>query len=92
MIQSVLESPPPKLSGEYFSTEFCDFLQSCLHKQPEDRASADALLQSPWLQRCGATSTFRIGLLILLLRESDAISVGCESAVANVHRWIQSMQ
>lgn len=66
MIQSVLESPPPKLSGDYFSSEFCDFLQSCLQKQPEDRASADTLLHSPWLQRCGATSTFRNSSCVLM--------------------------
>lgn len=56
MIQNVLESPPPMLSSTYFSTEFCDFLQSCLQKQPLDRVSADVLLESPWLQRCGAVS------------------------------------
>lgn len=66
MVQNVLESPPPTLSGDYFSTEFRDFLQSCLQKQPEDRASADTLLQSPWLQRCGATSTFPRGSRVLV--------------------------
>lgn len=57
MIQSVLESPPPMLSSQYFSSEFCEFLQNCLQKQPLDRASADVLLESPWLQRCAAVST-----------------------------------
>ncbi|RLN89633.1 hypothetical protein BBJ28_00017984 [Nothophytophthora sp. Chile5] len=54
MLQSVLEAPPPALSPRYFSPELCDFLQQCLRKNPLERASADELLQSPWLQRCGA--------------------------------------
>lgn len=54
MLQSVLEAPPPALSPQYFSQDFCDFLQQCLLKNPLDRASADTLLESPWLQRCGA--------------------------------------
>lgn len=58
MIQSVLESPPPMLSSTYFSREFCEFLHLCLQKQPLDRASADVLLESPWLQRCAAVSTY----------------------------------
>jgi serine/threonine protein kinase len=58
-IQAVLESPPPTLSNQYFSTEFCDFLHQCLQREPHNRATADALLESPWLQRCGAISTLR---------------------------------
>ncbi|RLN91809.1 hypothetical protein BBJ28_00008341 [Nothophytophthora sp. Chile5] len=54
MLQSVLEAPPPALSPRYFSPELCHFLQQCLRKNPLERASADELLQSPWLQRCGA--------------------------------------
>lgn len=54
MIQSVLESPPPTLSSQYFSQEFCDFLRCCLQKEPLDRASADVLLESPWLHKCEA--------------------------------------
>lgn len=56
MLQIVLEAPPPALSPQYFSQDFCDFLQQCLQKNPLDRASADTLLESPWLQRCGAVS------------------------------------
>lgn len=56
MIQAVLESPPPTLSDKYFSTEFCEFLSLCLKLDPNDRASADVLLESPWLQRCGAVN------------------------------------
>jgi serine/threonine protein kinase len=66
MLQSVLEAPPPALSPQYFSQDFCDFLQQCLQKNPLDRAAADTLLESPWLQRCGAVSKskrrFRGGL------------------------------
>ena len=32
MIQTLLESPPPEPSPEYFSPEFCSFIQGCLHK------------------------------------------------------------
>lgn len=71
MIQSVLESPPPMLSSAYFSPEFCEFLHICLQKQPLDRASADVLLESPWLQRCAAVSTSSLCppcvLLVLLV-------------------------
>ncbi|TDH67555.1 hypothetical protein CCR75_006921 [Bremia lactucae] len=54
MLQNVLEAPPPALSPQYFSQDFCDFLQQCLQKNSLDRASADTLLKSPWLQRCEA--------------------------------------
>ncbi|KAJ0395240.1 hypothetical protein P43SY_007139 [Pythium insidiosum] len=54
MIQALRESPPPTLSDKYFSAEFCEFLRCCLQREPLDRASADVLLESPWLQRCGA--------------------------------------
>jgi mitogen-activated protein kinase kinase 3 len=59
MIQTVLDTPPPTLSDKYFSTEFCEFMSRCLQREPLDRASADVLLESAWLQRCGAVSTLR---------------------------------
>lgn len=65
MLQSVLEAPPPALSPQYFSQDFCDFLHQCLQKNPLDRASADALLESPWLQRCGAVSTLNFAMYTL---------------------------
>ncbi|CAK4719076.1 hypothetical protein LEN26_020834 [Aphanomyces euteiches] len=54
MIQSVLESPPPSLSRDYFSPEFVSFVGHCLHQSPTDRAAVDDLLTAPWLHRCGA--------------------------------------
>ncbi|KAF1323433.1 Ste/ste7/mek1 protein kinase, variant, partial [Globisporangium splendens] len=52
------------IQSEYFSREFCEFLQRCLQKQPLDRASADVLFESPWLQRCGAISTLLASALV----------------------------
>lgn len=99
MIQSVLESPPPMLSSAYFSPEFCEFLHICLQKQPLDRAFADVLLESPWLQRCAAvsTSTFLcppvVDSELLTKKWLCAVHIAdLDGAVNNVREWILSLQ
>ncbi|RMX70447.1 hypothetical protein KXD40_004015 [Peronospora effusa] len=83
MLQSVLEAPPPALSPQEFSQDFCAFLHQCLQKNPLDRASADTLLESRWLQRCGAVTN----ALLLFVSHPDL-----ESSIASVRHWIDSLQ
>jgi mitogen-activated protein kinase kinase 1 len=101
MIQSLLETPPPQLSNDYFSEAFCDFLDLCLQKDPLDRASADVLLEAPWLHQCGAISKYILSysICIYMPKLNDHSCLCCimmpidlETAIANVEKWIQSLQ
>ena len=56
MVQTILESDAPKPPAGHFSPEFDEFIGVCLNKDPKHRLPAEVLLQSPWLQRNGATS------------------------------------
>ena len=56
MVQTILESDAPKPPAGHFSPEFEEFIGVCLNKDPKQRLPAEVLLQSPWLQRNGATS------------------------------------
>jgi serine/threonine protein kinase len=53
--QTILDADIPALPRG-FSTEFTDFLQQCLHKDPEKRLPAEVLLGSPWLLNYRITS------------------------------------
>lgn len=46
----VLEDPTPPLKGD-FSMELADFIQKCMHKEPEKRPSAAELLVHPFVQK-----------------------------------------
>eukprot|EP00792_Barthelona_sp_PAP020_P012358 TRINITY_DN6988_c0_g1_i1.p1 TRINITY_DN6988_c0_g1~~TRINITY_DN6988_c0_g1_i1.p1 ORF type:complete len:370 (+),score=84.17 TRINITY_DN6988_c0_g1_i1:30-1112(+) len=48
MMKAIMNSPP-KADPTLYSEHFCDFISSCLQINIEDRASADQLLQHPWL-------------------------------------------
>lgn len=55
-VTTVLDSDVPKLPAEFgFSPEFQEFLDACLEKNPDHRASALSLLDFPWLEMHGAT-------------------------------------
>ena len=62
MVQTILESPVPELGPQAESKaspspEFREFINFCLQKDPEKRLPAEALLESDWMRRWGATST-----------------------------------
>ncbi len=51
LMQSVVGGDPPRVpENQGFSKEFSSFISVCLQKEPEKRASAEELLQHPWLQ------------------------------------------
>ncbi|KAL0479427.1 serine/threonine kinase 4 [Acrasis kona] len=53
----IATQPPPTLrEPEKWSEEFKDFLQNCLSKSPQKRASADELLSHPFITKGGDTA------------------------------------
>lgn len=54
LVQTIVDTPAPKLDAGQFSPEFCRFLECCLHQTPCDRLPAEALLGSPWMTMNGA--------------------------------------
>ena len=44
-----MENPEPKLDGNIFSKEFCDFIEKTLNKEEEKRANIDDLLKHNWI-------------------------------------------
>ena len=51
LLSQILNDPPPQLPAESFSAEFRDFVLLCLCKEPENRPSAESLLQHPFIRR-----------------------------------------
>ncbi|KAK8936372.1 Mitogen-activated protein kinase kinase 2 [Platanthera zijinensis] len=51
ILEAVVENPPPFAPPDQFSKEFCSFISACLQKKPEDRQSAQLLLQHPFLTK-----------------------------------------
>ncbi|XP_041434376.1 serine/threonine-protein kinase 4-like [Xenopus laevis] len=45
----IIEAQPPKLQSNTWSQHFVSFLESCLKKDPSERASAEELLQHPFV-------------------------------------------
>jgi serine/threonine protein kinase len=57
--QTIIDGDIPDLPSKparLFSSQFQAFLKQCMRKEPEDRPTAETLLQSPWLVQNGATS------------------------------------
>jgi mitogen-activated protein kinase kinase 3 len=55
MAQTILDANIPEL-GDSYSPEFRDFVQQCLHRDPNHRLPAEVLLTAPWLIQHGAVS------------------------------------
>ncbi|OQR88096.1 mitogen-activated protein kinase kinase [Achlya hypogyna] len=65
VVQSIIDAPPRPLPADgshpkfgfatKFSSEFCEFIEACLQKDPKARASADELLYASWLEVHDAT-------------------------------------
>lgn len=51
LLDFIVQSPAPKLPAGQFSPEFCDFVESCLQKAPEERPSAPELLTHPFIKK-----------------------------------------
>ena len=50
LLSQILNDPPPQLPADTFSAEFRDFILQCLCKEPEQRPSAEQLLQHPFIR------------------------------------------
>ena len=44
MLQYVAMEEPPSMPQEYFSYELCEFVDSCLKRDPDKRAHVDVLM------------------------------------------------
>jgi len=61
MIQKISEDKPPKLPNpEAFDAKFVDFLDKCLQKDPELRATAETLIKHPWIKSCREDKEMRL--------------------------------
>ncbi|XP_066376177.1 mitogen-activated protein kinase kinase SIPKK-like isoform X2 [Miscanthus floridulus] len=49
LLAAVVDQPPPSAPSDQFSPEFCAFISACLQKDANDRSSAQALLDHPFL-------------------------------------------
>ncbi len=53
------ESDPPRLPRNKYSAEFCDFVSSCLQKNPHNRLSAKKLISHPFITNAGGISRMK---------------------------------
>eukprot|EP00164_Ancoracysta_twista_P001819 GFYU01002389.1.p1 GENE.GFYU01002389.1~~GFYU01002389.1.p1 ORF type:complete len:374 (+),score=89.40 GFYU01002389.1:243-1364(+) len=51
LLDYIVEKPPPTLSEDEWSPEFCDFMAKCLQKTPEDRWGSAQLLEHPFIKK-----------------------------------------
>jgi len=63
----ISKNPPPELNGD-FSKDFKQFVSACLKSNPEERLSADKLLQMPFIKKAGKTS-----ILLKLIEKSKEV-------------------
>ncbi|XP_040971218.1 mitogen-activated protein kinase kinase 2 isoform X2 [Gossypium hirsutum] len=49
LMEQIVEQPPPCAPSDRFSPEFCSFISACLKKDPNERKSAQELLDLPFL-------------------------------------------
>ncbi|KAE8735319.1 Mitogen-activated protein kinase kinase 1 [Hibiscus syriacus] len=49
LMEEIVEQPPPCAPSNQFSPEFCSFISACLKKDPNERKSAQELLDLPFL-------------------------------------------
>ncbi|CAK8690381.1 dual specificity mitogen-activated protein kinase kinase 1-like [Clavelina lepadiformis] len=50
LLDYIVNEPPPKLPAEIFSPDFCEFVGSCLRKDPKDRADLCTLMESNFVK------------------------------------------
>ena len=48
-ITTIIEGPEPSLPREFFSNEFCDFMDKILKKEPSDRSNVIELIKHPFI-------------------------------------------
>lgn len=51
ILHGIRDEPSPSLPADRFSPEFCDFINSCLKKNPDERASCKELLKHDFLRK-----------------------------------------
>lgn len=51
LLDFIVASPAPQLPKDEFSPEFCDFVEACLQKAPEERPTAAELLTHPFIKK-----------------------------------------
>lgn len=51
LVDFIVKEPPPVLPSDKFSKEFCSFIETCLQKTPEERPSAQSLLNHAWIKK-----------------------------------------
>ena len=55
-LQTICNAPEPRLNTEQFSPELCDFVKSCLNKDPNTRLSAESLQNHPFILKYSSQS------------------------------------
>ena len=71
LLHNLKDEPSPTLPEDEFSPEFCDFINLCLNKDPNERPSCKELLDHPFLEGCSVameeqTRSIRENLLAAL--------------------------
>ena len=71
LLHNLKYEPSPTLPEDEFSPEFCDFINLCLNKDPNERPSCRELLDHPFLEGCSVameeqTRSIRENLLAAL--------------------------
>lgn len=51
LLDRIVNEPAPRLSRQYFSTEFITFVETCLQKNPQERSDFQTLLNHGWCKR-----------------------------------------
>lgn len=51
LLDYIVNEEPPKLPEKCFSAEFCDFVNKCLKKNPNERADLKELSAHPWIKK-----------------------------------------
>jgi len=52
LLSEIIDQDPPKVPSDYFSQEFCAFIDMCLQRVPEQRAGLDDLLSHDFAIHC----------------------------------------
>ncbi|XP_065672583.1 dual specificity mitogen-activated protein kinase kinase 1 isoform X2 [Hydra vulgaris] len=54
LLDYIVNEEPPKLPSQYFSNDFCDFVNKCLKKNPNERPDVKELMEHPWMLKAEA--------------------------------------